>query len=151
MILDRWYQTEAVDSIWSYFRDGGQGNPVVAMPTGTGKSVVIARFLQSVFNAFPYQKIIVLTHVKELIQQNYEKLMALWAFAPAGIYSAGLNSREHGKAITFAGIQSVWRKPALFGHVDLVLIDEVHLVPLENMAMYQAFIASSTRSSARVN
>jgi DNA repair protein RadD len=141
MILDRWYQTEAVDSIWSYFRDGGQGNPVVAMPTGTGKSVVIARFLQSVFNAFPYQKIIVLTHVKELIQQNYEKLMALWAFAPAGIYSAGLNSREHGKAITFAGIQSVWRKPALFGHVDLVLIDEVHLVPLENMAMYQAFIS----------
>jgi DNA repair protein RadD len=142
MLQDRYYQTDAVDSIWTYFREGGQGNPVVAMPTGTGKSVVIARFLSSVFNAYPMQKVIVLTHVKELIQQNYEKLMTLWPFAPAGIFSAGLNSREHGKAITFAGIQSVWKKAALFGHVDLVMIDEVHLVPLENMAMYQAFIGA---------
>jgi DNA repair protein RadD len=104
--------------------------------------VVIARFLYSVFNAFPQQKIIQLTHVKELIRQNYEKLLAVWPFAPAGIYSAGLNSREHGKAITFAGIQSVWKKAELFGHVDLVLVDEVHLVPLENLAMYQFFIAA---------
>ncbi len=140
MIQDRWYQTDAVQSVWDYFQTGGQGNPVVAMPTGTGKSVVIARFLSSVFTAFPYQKVIVLTHVKELIQQNYEKLLSVWPFAPAGIFSAGLNSREHGKAITFAGIQSVWKKALLFGHVDLLLIDEVHLVPLENMAMYQAFI-----------
>jgi DNA repair protein RadD len=142
MIQERWYQDEAVTSIWDYFKEGGQGNPVVAMPTGTGKSVVIARFLHSVFNAFPNQKIIVLTHVKELIQQNYEKLLAVWPFAPAGIYSAGLNSREHGKAITFAGIQSVWRRPEVFGRVDLVLVDEVHLVPLENLAMYQAFITA---------
>jgi DNA repair protein RadD len=141
MLQDRYYQADAVQSLWSYFRDGGTGNPVVAMPTGTGKSIVIARFLSSIFAEYPYQKIVVLTHVKELIQQNYEKLMTLWPFAPAGIYSAGLNSREHGRAITFGGIQSVWRKAALFGHVDLVLIDEVHLVPLENMAMYQAFIS----------
>lgn len=141
MIQDRWYQEEAVTSLWNYFRDGGTGNPVVAMPTGTGKSVVIARFLHSVFNAFPRQKIIVLTHVKELIQQNYEKLLAVWPFAPAGVYSAGLKSRQHGMAITFAGIQSVWKKAALFGHVDLVKIDEAHLMPLESMAMYQKFLS----------
>jgi DNA repair protein RadD len=150
VIQERWYQTDAIDSLWSYFRDGEQGNPVVAMPTGTGKSIVIAKFLQSVFSAFPLQRIVVLTHVKELIQQNYEKLITLWPFAPAGIYSAGLNSREHGKAITFAGIQSVWRKSELFGHVDLVLIDEVHLVPLENMAMYQAFIGGLRKKNPRL-
>jgi superfamily II DNA or RNA helicase len=44
-ITDRPYQTEAVQSIWTYFQ-AKQGNPVVAMPTGTGKSIVIARFLQ---------------------------------------------------------------------------------------------------------
>jgi DNA repair protein RadD len=140
MIQDRWYQEEAVASLWDYFRNGGRGNPIVALPTGTGKSVIIARFLQSVFNAFPHQKVIVLTHVKELIKQNYEKLLTVWSFAPAGVYSAGLNSRQHNKAIIFAGIQSVWKKAELFGHVDLVLIDEVHLVPLEKMAMYQSFI-----------
>lgn len=139
-LQDRWYQSEAVDAIWSYFREGGQGNPVVAMPTGTGKSVVIARFLQSVYQAFPFQRVMMLTHVKELIQQNFEKLMALWAFSPAGVYSAGLKSKDATKPITFAGIQSVWKLAALFGHIDLLIIDEVHLVPAKDAGMYRTFI-----------
>ena len=137
---DRPYQTEAVQSIWNYFQDGGTGNPVVAMPTGTGKSVVIARFLQSVYERFPGQRIVLLTHVKELIQQNYEKLMSMWPFAPAGVYSAGLRRKDVGKPITFAGIQSVWRKPEIFGRVDLIIVDEVHLVPMTKMTMYQKFL-----------
>ncbi len=140
-ILDRSYQTEAVGSIWSYFSSGAVGNPVVAMPTGTGKSIVIARFLQSVFGSYPNQKVLILTHVKELIQQNYEKLMMVWDFAPAGIYSAGLNQRVHTRPITFAGIASVAKKWALFGHVDLILIDEAHLVSPNEATMYQDFIA----------
>lgn len=139
MITDRSYQTEAVGAIWAYFRSN-TGNPVVAMPTGTGKSVVIARFLQSVFASYPNQKIMILTHVKELIQQNYEKLMMVWPFAPAGIYSAGLNQKVHNKPITFAGIASVAKKWALFGHVDLVLIDEAHLVSPTDATMYQIFL-----------
>lgn len=138
---DRSYQTEAVSSLWTYFETHSSGNPLVAMPTGTGKSVVIARFLQSVFSRFPNQKVLVLTHVKELIQQNYEKLMTAWPFAPAGIYSAGLNQKVHNKPITFGGIASVAKKWALFGHVDLVLIDEAHLVSPTEATMYQTFLA----------
>lgn len=140
MITDRPYQSEAVQAIWNYFRNN-TGNPLVAMPTGTGKSIVIARFLQSVYSAYPTQKIMILTHVKELIEQNYGKLMSLWEFAPAGIYSAGLNRKEHSKPITFAGIASVAKIPALFGHIDLVLIDEAHLVSPSEATMYQKFIA----------
>lgn len=139
MIADRPYQSEAVAAIWNYFRNH-TGNPLVAMPTGTGKSIVIARFLQSVFAYYPKQKVMLLTHVKELIQQNYEKLMMLWEFAPAGIYSAGLNEKVHNKAITFGGIASVAKKWALFGHVDLVIIDEAHLVSPAEATMYQTFI-----------
>ena len=40
---DRPYQTEAVNCIWNYFRTHRTGNPLVAMPTGTGKSVVKSR------------------------------------------------------------------------------------------------------------
>lgn len=138
---DRQYQTEAVDATWNYFRTHPTGNPLVAMPTGTGKSVVIARFLQSVMHQFGGQRIIVLTHVKELIQQNYEKLMSLWPFAPAGIYSAGLNQRNMSKSITFAGIASVARRWAQFGHIDLVLIDECHLMSPNDQTMYRTFIA----------
>lgn len=140
MIRDRDYQIQAVDSIWDYFREHSVGNPIIAMPTGTGKSIVIARFLQSVFSAYPTQKIMILTHVKELIQQNYEKLMMVWQFAPAGIYSAGLKQHETNKSIIFAGIASVAKKWALFGHIDLVMIDEVHLVSPSESTMYQVFI-----------
>jgi DNA repair protein RadD len=140
MLNDRYYQTDAVDSIWDYFRSGKTGNPVVAMPTGVGKSVVIARFLQSVFAAYPYQRVLMLVDSKELIAQNYEKLLMAWPFAPAGIYSAGLGRKELGKPITFAGIQSVWKHAALFGHIDLIMIDEVHMVPPKDMGMYRTFI-----------
>jgi DNA repair protein RadD len=140
-IIDRDYQVEAVKSLWDYFRIKS-GNPVVAMPTGTGKSIVIARFLQSVYAYYPNQKVMILTHVKELIQQNYEKLMMVWQFAPAGIYSAGLNQKVHNRQITFAGIASVAKKPSLFGHIDLVLIDEAHLVSPSEATMYQAFIGA---------
>ena len=124
MISPRSYQVEAVSAIYTYFGNN-TGNPVVAMPTGTGKSVVIAMFLESVFKYYPNQRVMILTHVKELIQQNYEKLMGLWAFAPAGVYSAGLNRRDVHAPITFAGIGSVAKKWAMFGSVDLVIIDRV--------------------------
>lgn len=137
---DRPYQTEAVQSIWSYFQTN-TGNPLVAMPTGTGKSVVIARFLQSVFQPYPMQRVMMLTHVKELIAQNYEKLMMLWPFAPVGIYSAGLGERNSMCPITFAGIQSIWKKWAIFGHIDLVIIDEAHLLSPNDQTMYRSFLA----------
>lgn len=140
MISDRPYQTEAVASIWNYFGTKS-GNPLVAMPTGTGKSIVIARFLQSVLSAYPSQRIMVLTHVKELIEQNFSKLMTVWEFAPAGIYSAGLNRKDVGKPITFAGIASVAKIAPMFGRVDLVMIDEAHLVSPSEATMYQKFIA----------
>lgn len=136
---DRPYQTEAVQSIWTYFQTK-TGNPLVAMPTGTGKSVVIARFLQTVFRAFPMQRILLLTHVKELIQQNFEKLMILWSNAPAGIYSAGLGIKNANCPITFAGIASVAKKASMFGHIDLVLIDEAHLLSPNDMTMYRTFL-----------
>lgn len=140
MLNDRYYQTDAVEAIWNYFREGGTGNPVVAMPTGIGKSVVIARFLQSVYAAYPNQRVLMLVDSKELIQQNYEKLLMAWPFAPAGVYSAGLKRKDLGKPITFAGIQSVWKLAAMFGHIDLIIIDEVHMVPPKDMGMYRTFI-----------
>lgn len=137
---DRPYQTAAVDSIWDYFREQ-TGNPLIAMPTGTGKSVVIARFLQGVYHLYPRQRIMLLTHVKELIQQNYEKLKMIWPFAPAGVYSAGLGEKNANCPLTFAGIQSVWKKWMMFGHIDLVLIDEAHLLSPNDQTMYRSFLA----------
>lgn len=134
------YQIAAVNAIFEYFQTK-DGNPVVALPTGTGKSVVIATFLEAVFYYWSKQKVMVLTHVKELIQQNYEKLIDQWPSAPAGINSAGLGKRDVYQPIIFAGIGSVAKHWPKFGHVDLIIIDEAHLVSPSDETMYQTFIA----------
>ena len=139
MLQPRSYQIEAVSSVYTYFSKN-QGNPILALPTGTGKSVIIAMFLQSVFHQYSNQKVMVLTHVKELIQQNHEKLMTLWPAAPAGLYSAGLGRSDIGRKITFAGIGSVAKKAHLFGHMDIVIIDEAHLVSPSEETMYIRFL-----------
>lgn len=140
MIQARSYQIEAVHSVYTYF-SANSGNPLIAMPTGTGKSVVIALFLQSVFYYYPNQKILVLTHVKELIEQNYAKLMQIWPNAPAGINSAGVGKRDTLHKIIFGGIASVIGQWQNLGHVDLILIDEAHLVSPNEGTMYQKLIA----------
>lgn len=139
-IIPHGYQYEASDSIFNYFASGKTGNPLVAMPTGTGKSIVIALFLETVFRQYPRQKILCLTHVKELIVQNYNKLMALWPNAPAGVNSAGLRQRDTMHPIIFAAIASVAKYAAQFGHVDLVMIDEAHLVSPTEDTMYRALL-----------
>ena len=135
------YQILAAQSIWDYFGKH-TGNPLVLMPTGTGKSHVIAEFLQSVLYHFPRQRIQVLTHVKELIQQNYNKLVEAWPNAPAGIYSAGLGQKDIHNAIVFGGIASVAKKAHAFGHVDLLIIDEAHLVNPTEETMYNKYISA---------
>lgn len=149
-IIPRDYQAETSQSFWTYFANGGTGNPVAALPTGTGKSIVIAAFLEEVFHAFPNQKIMILTHVQELIEQNHEKLMTLWPTAPAGIYSAGLNSKDTDQKIIFGGIQSVAKKPELFGHVDLIMIDECHLVSQNADTSYRKFIGKLKEKNPRL-
>lgn len=154
LYVPRWYQEEAEFHIFDYFQRGNVGNPVVAMPTGTGKSIVIARFIKRIFDMWPGQRIMMLTHVKELIEQNAEKLMSIWPTAPFGIHSAGLNSREYIMPIIFGGVQSVAPsitkalnnddgRPAHlqhFGWRDLLLIDECHLLSPKEDSQYQFII-----------
>ena len=135
------YQIAAVKAVWNYYKENN-GNPIIAMPTGTGKSVVIAMFLQSVFLKFKDQKVLIVTHVKELIEQNYYKLLSVWPSAPVGIYSSGLGRKESSRKITFCGIQSVFKKAEEFGKIDIVLIDECHLVSPKENTSYNKFLNS---------
>jgi DNA repair protein RadD len=135
------YQKEAIDSTFRYFADN-DGNPLIVLPTGTGKSVVIAEFCRQTLKDWPDTKILVVTHVRELIKQNHDELKTLWPEAPAGINSAGLKKRDYDPSIVFCGIQSVHKKASNFVKVDLVLIDEVHLVPRKTNTMYQRFLSN---------
>lgn len=136
----REYQSACVQAHWDYLATSS-GNPLIVVPTGGGKSHIIAAVLQRAFAEVPHTRAIMLTHVKELIAQNYDKLIAHWqGFCPAGIYSAGMGRREAYDPITCAGIQSVFRKAKEIGHRDLCLIDEIHLLPKRGEGMYRAFL-----------
>jgi hypothetical protein len=76
----------------------------------TGKSVVIAAMIQRILTDYPTTRVLMATHVKELIQQNLEKLLRVWPDAPVGVYSAGLKQNNTEAPILFCGIQSVWNK-----------------------------------------
>lgn len=140
----RWYQREAVDSLFGYFQHF-TGNPLIAMPTGTGKSVVIAQFIERVLRQWPSQRFIVATHVKELVKQNAARMLSIWPDAPVGIYSAGLKRSDTAMPITFAGIASIAGKESLFGRIDLFLIDEAHLLSPSEGTMYRQCIAALMR------
>lgn len=129
----RWYQSEACAAVWDYLC-GSAGNPLVCLPTGSGKSHVIselARTATEVHNG----RVLVLAHRKELLTQNAGKMAA-----SAGVYSAGLKRRETEQPVVVAGIQSAHRRACEFGSRNLVLIDEAHLVPHDGEGMYRRFL-----------
>lgn len=133
------YQREAVDAIYDYFSKN-TGNPLIVMPTGTGKSITIAAFIKEAIENWNDSRIILLTHVRELIAQDYGALMRWWADAPAGIYSAGLGKKDLHKQIIFAGIQSIYKKAYEVQRCDLAIIDESHLLSESDNGMYRIFI-----------
>ncbi|MBF0182231.1 MAG: DEAD/DEAH box helicase family protein, partial [Magnetococcales bacterium] len=104
MLQLRPYQREAIDAIYAYFQEK-TGNPLIVIPTAGGKSLVMATFIQEALHFYPDTRILVVTHVRELISQNFSELVNLWPEAPAGIYSAGLNSRDTEAQVLFCGIQ----------------------------------------------
>jgi len=136
------YQLEGLNRIWEYYSNGGKGNVCLAWPTGTGKSVVPAVFIEGVMRQWPNQRFLMITHVKELIEQNYKVLLKIWYNAPVGIYSAGLKSKQIAQSIIYGGIQSMIKNPMMFGHRDIIFIDEAHLISTDESSMYVTFLAA---------
>lgn len=139
MISLRPYQEEAIQSVMDFWAAGG-GNPLVDLATGLGKSIVIAEMTRRLLTEWPDMRVLMLVHVKELVQQNAMALMRLWPEAPVGINSAGLGRRDLHSRVLFASVQSVFRRPETLGKRDLVLIDESHLVPLGGDGMYRTLL-----------
>jgi DNA repair protein RadD len=117
------------------------GNVCMVLPTGAGKSVIIAEIMRNALQNWPETKTLMLCHQKELLEQNAEKMRQHWPGAPMGIYSASIGRKQLGEPITFAGIQSIRTKAQEVGHIDLVLIDECHLVSHNDEGGYRAFMA----------
>jgi len=151
-IVPRDYQLEAVEETMHWFRDhkNPNENPLIGLPTGTGKSVVIALLLQWIFKRPAECRVMVLAHVKELIEQNSEELIGMWPGAPVGIHAAAMKQKDTRSKIIFGMVQSVAstlkraKEPNPFGFINLLIVDEAHTIPPEDETTYQ-FVLSALR------
>ncbi len=137
----RTYQQKAIDMLYDWFGENKTGNPVLNLPGGSGKSVVIAELVRGALKSWPKTRVLMLVHSKELIAQNADKLRKLWPCAPLGIYSASIGKRQLGRPITYAGIGSVAKRARQIGHIDLCIIDEAHAVSTAESGIYRKLIA----------
>lgn len=144
-VVLRDYQRQSIDALYTWFRANQSGNCLLVLPTGAGKSILLATLVQEALQQWPGTRVLMLSHVRELIAQNAEKLLAVWPQAPLGIHSAGLKQRATFEPVIFAGIQSVHAKAWQLGRFDLVIVDEAHLINAKDDGTYRAFLAEATK------
>jgi DNA repair protein RadD len=135
------YQRAAIDGLYNYWSDKKGDNPIIVAPTGSGKSLIIAHLIKDAMS-YPGTRVLMLTHVKELLEQNASELVALYPDADVGFYSASLKKKVLRKPITFAGIQSIHKKAyQIVPAPDLVIVDEAHLIPKTDGTRYNKFLS----------
>jgi DNA repair protein RadD len=126
------YQTEAVEKSLQFLRDTKiKHNGIVVLPTGSGKSLVIAEIARQLG-----EPIIIFQPSKEILEQNYLKLCS-YGVLDCSIYSASMNQKRVSK-ITFATIGSVINNAGFFEHFKYIIVDECHFVNSEK-GMYKDF------------
>ncbi len=128
MLQLRPYQEECRDMMLSDMQAGEKS--IGVLPTGSGKALVIASLIDETVKADPDSHIFNIIHSQELVAQNRLEFIN---FCPehkekTGIYSAGLGYKEM-RQITFAGIQSLYKKFKNIDKCDLIIVDESHTIP----------------------
>jgi DNA repair protein RadD len=129
------YQQEASERALSFFQSKKKGNAIMVLPTGSGKSLIIADISHKL-----NEPVIIFQPSKEILEQNFAKLQS-YGVLDCSIYSASFNSKEISR-ITFAMIGSVRTHPEFFSHFKYIIIDECHLVNSKNGdSMYNSFLS----------
>jgi DNA repair protein RadD len=137
MIQLRDFQQEAVNAVYSHLRERDD-NPCVSIATGGGKSYIVGQIAADATRLWN-GRVLILAHVKELLEQNAEKLRKLCPEIDLGIYSAGLKKRDIKNAVIIAGIQSIYKRACELGRFDIAIVDECHTISHEGDGMYRTF------------
>jgi DNA repair protein RadD len=125
------YQVHAINAGVSFFKSEKKSGGLIVLPTGSGKSIVIANIAKGING-----RTVVFQPSKEILEQNFAKYRS-YGF-PATIYSASAGQKKISD-VTFATIGSVATKHHLFREFENIIIDESHLVNSKG-GMYHDFI-----------
>ena len=136
------YQNSAIESLFDWYRRGEKGHPLVVAPVASGKSLLIAETIKRIHEQAPRTRIVVLSHVKELLEQNAAELHSHYPGADYGFYCAALKMKKLHNDITFASIQSVVDKATNFNRApQVLLVDESHTISHNDNTGYRKFIS----------
>jgi DNA repair protein RadD len=137
------YQADAIESAYQFLRNRPGENPCIVIPTGGGKTPILSTICHDAVSKWG-GRVLVLSHVKELVEQSAATLRKWYKGLDVGVYSAGVGSRDKRNAIIVASIQSIYSKGldiAGSDPFDLVLIDEAHRIPTDGDGQYQQLLA----------
>jgi DNA repair protein RadD len=135
------HQTKAIEATFDYFKRNAEGMPLIVAPVGSGKSLLIAEFIRRACELYPSTNFVVVSHVTELLTQDADHLREQWPAARMSFYAQKLGKKSFDGQAIFASINSVYKKAYKIPHaVDIVIIDEAHLISPNAQTMYQKFI-----------
>ena len=128
------YQLEPVAIGIEFFNTPKMAPSIIVAPTAFGKSIVIAYIAKGI-----NEKVLVIQPSKELLEQNYNKLINLGG--KASIYSASMGEKEIGD-ITYATIGSIINIAWKFRELGItkVIIDECDRYPRDKNGQLRKFI-----------
>ena len=135
------YQHAVKAAVYEHLRTRDD-NPCAVVPTAGGKTPIMASICKDAVGAWN-GRVLILAHVKELLEQTADKLRTVCPEVKFGIYSAGLKRRDTANPVIVAGIQSVYKRACELDAFDLVMVDEAHLIPQEGDGMYRQFLADA--------
>ena len=115
------YQRDASNAAVKAFLTKKGNNGLLILPTGAGKSLVIADIASKINGP-----LLVFQPSKEILEQNFAKLQS-YDILDCGVYSASVGFKQI-RRITFATIGSVMNHMEDFRHFKNVMVDECHLV-----------------------
>lgn len=130
----RWYQQEAIDAIRAYTGRAG----VINLPTGAGKSIVIAHAVADTLGHGG--RVLNAIHNGDLVRQNGAAIERLIG-QPVGIVSAAVGRKDWARQAVVCSVGSAFRGAAAAGRFDRVIIDECHLVSPSQKTMYGQLLA----------
>ena len=148
MLKLRDYQQEAINRLYRWLQQN-QGNPCLVAPTGSGKAILIAEMIRLCVEEWR-GRVLVLAHVKELLEQEGEKLKTYLPEVKFTYYSAGIGEKDFDSDVVIAGIQSIYKRAAEAGRFDLILVDECHLIPDDGEGMYRTFLLDAQKVNPKV-
>lgn len=137
----RSYQNEAVNAMMAAL-DENDRHPACIAATGSGKTIVMAAFIERYLRQYPDESVLVLAHRAELITQAAERFSHVLPhdLVPA-IHCASLNQKDFGK-VTVASVQTIG-KPDVLAKMPppgLVIVDEAHRIPTSGDGQYQRLL-----------